>query len=153
QALVGYMQCLRGQPQSAVQSLAAAAARAEQLDHAWSSAYVQDVSMLVHLWLEQPQQVLALAGALRRGAGRAGMRLGLRFGLGLEGVAQTMLGDARGLAALDETLALIDEAHPALRIIFHPFRAEALWHLGRDQECLVAIDESLHILARYRSTF
>ena len=153
QALAGYMQCLRGQPEAALASLAVATERAERLDHAWSSAYVQDVSMLVHLWHGEPEKVLQLGAALRRGAGRAGMRFWLRFGLGLEGVARTMLGDAGGLRELDETLALIDDVHPALRMMFHPLRAEALWHLGRDEACLETLDESLHILARYRSTF
>ena len=152
-ALAGCMQCLRGQPQQGQASIQAAFQRAQSLDHAWSLAYVQDVAMLMHIWRGEPEAVAELVAELRQGAGRAGMRFWLAFGVGLGGVARTMRGEAEGLAELDETLAAVRIAHPVLCVIFQAFRAEALWHLGRLDDCLAEIEATLAVLGQYRSDF
>jgi DNA-binding SARP family transcriptional activator/tetratricopeptide (TPR) repeat protein len=121
-------------------------ALAHELNHPYSLCYARLHYSELALWMRQIEKVRQLAEENIMQADRHGFPLWLLLGSVMHGWALSMQGVAAGIAPMQEGLDIVRGAMSGIEAYFLGMLCEACFHLGRWEESLSALNQTLDVM-------
>jgi tetratricopeptide (TPR) repeat protein len=143
-AFLSWSLWIQGHPSAACEAAAQAVAEARALGHAHTLGYALTMEATLYRHLGLPAKVMAICQELYALAVANGMLLWQAAAGAMMGWARAIGGDTEGLALIRQGLAGAQQAMLIVETTFLAFLAESLCRLGRLDEALPVVDESIY---------